>query len=203
MIKPELASRRRALAAMCPDQPVRVYTYQHPGAWAAALARGYLTGEGIPDREIWTEYDEPYAWMRGQMSERLPAHSGDLPVWCWLKRRNPRNAAWIGGKVRITALVPRGRMLISDHTLWEGILNGCPIMLDEREWDDWQAAPEDRRVPASATWDEVFTITDRTGVDLQWIRNAEALQACVDRIMLAEVVDVRPMPLRGRIPKEG
>lgn len=202
-MKSEPASRRRALADMPDDRPVRVYTYQEPAAWAAALARGYLTGEDVPDEQRWTDYEAAYLWMRSQMSERLQSHSGDLPVWCWLRRRNPRNTAWIGGKVRITAVVPRGRMLISDHVLWEGILNGGPIMLDEGSWDAWHAAEAALRPPASSTWGEVFTITDRADVDLGWIRNAETLQACVDRIMIREVVDVRLMQSRGRAPKDG
>lgn len=199
MIKPLPSSVRESLSEMSPDVPVRVYTYQSHDSWNAALVNGHLSGEGAPVDKDWKDIAAgPYQWMRRQMASRITDFSGDLPVWCWLKRRNPRQADWTAGTVRITAMVPRGRMLISDYELWHMPLNHGPIVDNEDEYDKWDWKNPDGKEAIEATWSEIFRITDRTERDPKWIGRPDLLQACVDRIRLDEIVDVRHMPARGR-----
>lgn len=189
-MKPLPASRRDALSRMHPNDMVRVYTYQHPDAWTAALRTGYLTGEGAPVDPDWDDIvGTAYGWMRRAMSERIPSHTGDLPVWCWLKRTNPRRHRWTKGRVRITALVPRGRMLLSDYEAWHLPLNRGAITLsedDERQWDPHHGTPK-----VQETWHRVLDIVDRPADVAAWLGQPAVVQACVDRIRLSEITSVR------------
>lgn len=178
---------------MDPRTLVRVYTWQHPKGWEAALERGHLTGSHGSDEAYDGDMVKPYEWMRDQMAQRIEDFSGDLPVWAHLKNQNPRRIETIRNRVRIIAMIPRGRMLLSDLQTWDLPVNDGPICMDEAEYD---AFPEDRDV--RETWDRVFEIVDRPWHDGNWIKAPTDIQACIDRIALDEIVSVRhPDPRRA------
>jgi hypothetical protein len=196
MIKPLPASRRAALMEMGPDEPVRLYSYQHPDAWAAARDREWLTGDhGHVDDFLGDWGKVPYEWMRSQMAERIPGFSGELPVWAWLKRHNPRSTKWIRRNVRITAIVPRRRILLSDYDSWHLPLNDGAILLTREEDEAWEH--HDDPVEVQATWHRCLEIRDMPWHSYDWAAPPSLIQACVDRIRLDEIVGVR-MP--GRRP---
>jgi len=192
MTKPLALSHRIRLRDMDPEELVRVYTWQHVDGWEASKERGHLTGShGRPHEEdLW---DGPYEWMRSAMAERIPGFSGDLPVWTWLKRENPRRAHWIRDRVRIIADVPRGRMLLSDYELWHLPLNRGAICLTPEEDE---AYPHDTAGDAIMdTWHHVLDIVGGPHRTRDWLGVPDTIQACVDRIGIDEIVSVR-MPGR-------
>jgi hypothetical protein len=193
MVRPLPLSRRKALVDMDPDTLVRVYTWQHPEGWKAAVERGYLTGSHGSDEAYGGDMVRSYEWMRSQMARRIAGFSGDLPVWAHLKNQNPRRIETIRNRVRIIAMVPRGRMILSDLQTWDIVINDGAICMDEDEFD---AFPEDGDV--TQTWDRVFEIVDGPWHDGNWFKAPADVQACIDRITLDEIVSVRhPDPRRA------
>lgn len=188
MTKPLALSHRIRLRDMRPDEIVRVYTWQDLEGWRAAERRGHLTGShGHSDGD--DSWDRPYEWMRRAMAERIPDFSGDLPVWAWFKRQNPRRSPRLRERVRIIADVPRRRILPSDYDLWHLPLNDGPICLTPEEDDAW---PHEHGHPAiEETWHHVFEIVEGPGRTRDWLGRPDYIQACVDRIRMDEIVSVR------------
>ena len=175
---------------MDPSALLRVHTWQHPAAWAAALDRGYLTGShghrDDPDDDL---FDAPYEWIRDEMAKVVPDFSGDLPVWAWPKTQNPRRNPYHRRRVRITALVPRARALPSDYELWHLPLNRGNVPLTRAEDDAWDLPhghPDVR-----TTWHRVLEIVGHEGAERDFIGSPSIIQLCVDRIRLDEIVSVR------------
>ena len=180
------------------DELIRVYSYQDPGAWQAAQQRGYLTGShGHPNDVSW---DFPYEWMRQRMAERIPDFTGDLPVWAWPKRQNGKKRTR-DPYVRITALVPRRRILASCYDLWHHPLNNWFIALSDTEYEEYQKLypkylePGVDPVYQSHTerhWHLIFDLRQaREGYMLKNYGFLERVQLCVDRIYLNEIVALR------------
>jgi hypothetical protein len=201
-------SKRRALMTMPGDETVTVYTFQHHGAWEAATARGYWTGDPAfigedDDRDDWIfQYD----WMREQMGKRLTDYSGDYPVWAYFKKPNMRQTQFFGEPVvLVEAEVPRSRMLISDFDLWHTPLNNWYCARTEAEADAYDArhaggtGPTYRNPEIIASWDRIFEIGDRTDPEeIRWHGGQpNLLQACIDRIHPHEIR--RVIPVTGRI----
>jgi hypothetical protein len=206
MAKRASLSSRMRLSAMPPEETVRIHTYQDAAAWDAAQGRGYLTGEETPRDDLWESvWERPYEWMRSMMKQRIGQFSGDLPVWAFLERQNPRSQRWIRGKVRITALVPRGRILLSDYDAWHLPLSRSPVTLRGEEWDRLHADGDPDETTMMATWPLVLEIVRPEGFDWRWIGDVDRLQACVDRITLDEIVSVVHIPsgTRGSRSKAG
>ncbi len=184
---------RRRLLALRPGDTVRVHTYQSGASMEAARRLGYWTGD---ERFVCPDYAVPYAWMRAQMAERLPAHSGDLPVWCYLGRQNLRQAPYRPDTWLVVADVPFERVLVSDHDRWERTLDGDYV---PETWAEWQAlraaglrpnGVDNVATPAMVgTWHRVFDYRDRADPD-RFFGQPRRLQACVDRIHAHEVVRV-------------
>lgn len=179
-------SRRLAITNAAPESLVRLYTYQHPGAWKAAQERGYLTGAGVPPDGLDESFAAPYEWMRSEMAKRVEDFSGDLPIWAYIKRQTDRGKGWRDECDRIIALVPRKRILLSDFDLWHYPLNNWRVTFSEAEFD------EDEQGDHSPTWHHIFDMRDRVGEARRWIGQVNVVQACVDRIYLNEVVSFRP-----------
>ena len=203
MIRSTTRAQLARLLALPAHAPVRIHTFQHPAALEKARADGTLRGSPAD-----AQYPEAYEWMRGRMADLMPGHSGDLPVWGWLRRIDGREK-WREGAatVRITAMVPRGRLLISDLDMWHAVLNDHPVFLDETEHDlhddSWTRHPrpgdEDRAAYEAEmipTWDRVFD--PLAPADHQWWgdRRRMPLQACIDGVRLDEIVAVRHYPER-------
>ena len=211
--KPVPWSRRKRLLALSAEEKVRVYTYQHRDALTEARARGYFTGShdfvahGVSGAGLEQEYTPCYDWMRDQMRKRLVNFSGDYPVWAYLKRPSARSfvpQSW-DNPVRITALVPRRRLLISDFDLWHSVMGGWPISLTEEEFKSWEPVwtPGEPVPGAETTWERVFDLSPRPPDQHAWVKQPNWLQACVDRIYLDDIVDVRTMtsPPKDRLEK--
>ena len=190
-------SRIDALAAASPDTLIRIYTYHDPQAWRDAQERGYFTGESAPSEgdcnRVW--YKVPYEWMRTHMAATVPDFSGDLPVWAWTKRLNRRREKWASKEVRITALVPRRRIVFSDYDLWHVPLNNGPVTFSEAEDDSWYQAPKlvhlREGLNVQDTWHHVFDLKERSQEHASYLGVCDRVQVCVDRIYLDEIVGVR------------
>ncbi len=194
----------RRLRAKGPDEPVRVYTFQHPAAWEAALERGYLTGAGESHQD--PELGMHYGWMRERMRDRVPGFSGDMPVWAYLARPNLRQREYSAeARTLVVADVPRARMLVSDYNRWNQALNLSYVVDTEPEMEalveaGLQVYPAETATPGMvASWDAIFDLDHSTWSPgkLSWCGPPLTLQACVDRIHLHEVV--RAGLTRGRV----
>ena len=180
-------SRRKIFLEAPPDTLFRVRTVQHFVAWQEAIRRGYLTGShgfGSPDEF----FDKAYEYMRGQMALRMENFTGDLPVWCRFDRVSTRKPyPWgMNTMVRISAMVPKSRMLISDYDLFHCVLNDTPT--DSRWYDDdenetWS---EEEKI---ASWNNIFDLKPRP-LDSS-LGQPSHLQACVDRIYINEIYDIK------------
>lgn len=197
-MKPMTRTQVMRLLTAPDDHPVRIHTYQNAAAYRAALDTGTLVGSAEH-----AAYDEPYAWMRESMS-RLRGWTGGLPVWGWLRRPDGRAKMLDPTKdmVRITAIVPRGRMLISDYNLWSCVLNETHVHLTTAESDlhdeRWPTHPPeghpehaDYMRDMRASWGLVFDPLAPPDHDLWGDRSAMPLQACIDGVHLDEIVSVR------------
>lgn len=193
---------------MSPDEIVRIYSVQDAGAWDAARDRGYWTGsyEHIVADEH--NYLGPYEWMRQQMAKRLDGFSGDFPIWGFFHRPNMRRRCFFKEPtVLLVADVPRGRMLVSDFSLWHAPLNNWYCAMSEQEDDAFDAEHKGGVGPSTvtdamkSTWDRVFDLGPRSQEAMRYVGPCNLLQACVDRIHLDEVV--RVTRVTGRLGRNG
>lgn len=182
---------------------LRIYSFQSLAAQVAADDLGYWTGSldtAVPD------YAEAYAWMRGQMAQRLSGYSGEQPVWAYLSRPNMRQQDWDTDRVLIVADVPRERVLLSDYDLWHYVLNQWMICDSEAEsdraeeagWQTWEPIRESGP-EMIASWAKVFDLGERPEPARSYLGRVGSVQACVDRIYPNEIVRISPAPgRRGR-----
>ena len=152
-------------------------------------AYGYLTG---PIEDAVDEYFKPaYDWMRQQMAERLVDYTGEYPIWAWLKRCSTKNKErkyrGTKEKVRITAMVPKSRILLSNYETWHSPLNNSPCVRTEAEFDTFHGDP-------TPTWTSVFDFTPPTDPnEVYWCGSGKyyRVQACIDRIYPNEIRDIK------------
>lgn len=183
-----------------PDRLVRIYTHQHPDAFARALERGYLTGDAAFAFAENPEFEPAYFWMVDRMRERIPGFSGDLPVWAWVKRPSGKPLDHDRGPtLRITALVPRRRMVLSDFNDWHSPLAGWQLSLTEAHhvedesigiWNNPSLAHHRK------DWLHVFDLRPKTDTEIAWRGAGRIVQACVDRVFIHEITQTRLMHLR-------
>ena len=199
LLKPLPMSRIKRLINLPPDSLVRVYSYQGDHAMTEFERVGYFSGNAEyieSDDETCEWFHPPYRWMHEQMAQRIPDFSGDYPIWAWFKRPSskpkPRKYRGTNDRFRISALVPRKRILISDYELWHMPLNRGPICVTEAEYDSWPHGKDTKEI--EATWPRVFEFPEiLTPEQKFWIGNPSnyVLQACIDRIYAHEIVSVR------------
>ena len=183
-----------------PDQLVRIYTHQHPDAFARALDRGYLTGDATFSFAENPEFEPAYLWMVDRMREQISGFSGELPVWAWVKRPSSKPLEHDRGPtVRITALVPRRRMVLSDFDDWHSPLAGWQLSLTEAQhvesestgiWNNPSLAHH------RENWRHVFDLRPKTAAEIAWRGAGRIIQACIDRIFVQEITQTRHMRLR-------
>jgi Domain of unknown function (DUF3841) len=118
-----------------PSEPVQhLWTIQSADAWARAMERGILRGDG---RRAARAFRPAYAWMRSQMARRLAAYSGEQPVWAWqlprpdLRRRGHLPPGTRGVLVEFSA--PSSQVLLSDFDGWHSVLNNDYLGLSESD----------------------------------------------------------------------
>lgn len=191
---------QRVIAVATRSVPfVRVYTYQDPAVLPRLYSLGYLNGE-----HRHSFMPGPYRWMRDQMAGRLDNFSGDLPVWGWLRRwtrwERSRNRERL---VRITAVVPTSRILLSNFDTWHIVLNKGYLPVDEADDEAFEAeslSSTERMATIHKSWLRIFeygAISCRA--DRFW-------QACIDRIYAHEIAGIRyetPLPHRQSPPYTG
>ena len=197
-------SRVRAFLALPPDALVRVHTLQHPAAVEAAKARGYLTcdADHVFDEDDRDEDGRPtgflkaYEWMRARMAERIPDFSGDLPTFCWLKRPSTKPLpAGFGQMVRLTALVPRRRLLASWHNGFLTVGNDwAGAFRPYGEERDEEATPDE----IEASYLRLFDVADPAFWRKDKVYGGDEIQVCADRIHMNEIVGVHPVPTKPR-----
>lgn len=175
-MKPIPISRRNKIYQSNPDELIRVYTYQHKNVIEYLTNNSFISGnEKFVDVDMKAQYD----WMRVQMNNMIPDYSGDYPIWATLKRPNPRSD-FIPHRnmVRITAMVPRKRMVLSDYIKWNCILNGGYV---NEEFEDYDGEPHE-------TWHHCLDITRPYSPSFG---DGNDIQACIDRIYQTEIVQIK------------
>lgn len=197
--KPLPQSRIQEFLQTHPEELIRIYTYQDVAAWERAQELGYFTGSHGYDNDN-LDYDFAYEWMRAQMAKRIPDFSGDLPMWAWPKRSSNKKRHK-DPYVRITAMVPRKRILASCFHMWHHHLNNWFIPASEEEYQEFESIyPTNKafgtdpvyQAHVERHWEKVFDLSPRSGYDLEIHGFLDTVQLCVDRIYLTEVVGYRP-----------
>lgn len=194
-------SRIREFMSLPGEALVRLYSFQKPEAWTAAEERGYWTG--VPEAvDEDAGFRFAYDWMRVRMYDRIPGYSGDLPMWAWTKRHSskPKHVKESAqtGMIRLTVMVPRSRILISDFERWHYVLNKWIIHENENDFDvEDELYPEGSDIRAEVmetSWNQIFDFIPTTDpVKLSWAGRKKTfpIQACVDRFYWNEIVSVR------------
>lgn len=151
------------------------------------------------------DFRQAYDWMRGQMAERLPEYGGHYPWWAYDYRvdlRSWRYQVGPGPHVRLDLALPPERVLLSAYGAWHAVLGRTylPQGTGEDEWDreggGWddelrqnglnpsspEPLPEPRKSRLEASWQRIFDVDD--------LRATNTIQACFERLELADVVEV-------------
>jgi len=119
---------------------VKLWTLQ-PVSRLVDLERDQIIRGSEEHGMFFKDLPHAYPWMVAQMTKRLPAFSGEFPVWAWTKRKDLRLARWecdVGSwHVQIGFEAPADKVLLSNFDLWHCVLNNSPATLSESEWDRW------------------------------------------------------------------
>lgn len=201
---------------------MKIYTYQNISILADLEKNDFITGEHKHsysrtgddiDKQF---FGKPYAWMQNQMSKRIKDYSGDLPIWAWTETRGNIDVYKRFGdnQVKITAIVPLSRCLISDFDLYEaGPMNKCYFSTNTRKMEDQYTCINedeyhaDRKIPLKykfeptdaeleKSWEMIFDLTKYPGTrSFRKFLGIEAegryLQVCVDRIYQEEIEHIK------------
>jgi len=183
----------------------RLWTIQPLGVWERLFRERSLLVD--PCHEAFSQdFRAAYDWMRGQMAERLPGYRGHYPWWAYdyrLDLRSFRHQVAPGDYVLLGLAVPTERVLFSAYGAWHSVLNGdyLPQSTDEPEYDqeseDWDEElrcaglnrygggilPEPWRSRVVSSWKRIFDVED--------LRETNTIQACFERLDLAEVVEMK------------
>lgn len=164
----------------------------------------------------WTDpaFLTAYAWMRGQMTERIsPPPAPDLsPMWAWVQWRSARQKKpHLGSKahfpsgtqaVRLTLEVDPFEALLSDFHAWHCVLNRYPLHLSQAEDEDFDARlisaggswtqrtdslPAPLEAEMQTTWERIFDFTLESDYAFHPL-SERSLQACLWEIRLENVV---------------
>lgn len=191
-------SMRIKLDSLPDDSMIPLYSIQHIDAFNVAKEKGYFTGSveysSFYDEEygIDEKWKRAYDWMVSKMKEKNPSHSGDYPMWAYLK--NPRTKqpiTWTGGPYCLVFFkVPKKRILISDYESWHAPLNGA-CYYHEKYFDEFP--PEE----IMSTWDQIFDITKNE--HSEWYHPPEYLQVCIDRIYMSEIDKVTTIKSKNHL----
>jgi hypothetical protein len=204
------------------------WTEQHP----AVLDRLRRTGEFHADGRRVPKVVRPvFGWMRRQMTERLEDATGRPLIWLTvcpdLDRRAvcdwrcTRRAGVLCAKAHITpgkdwlrVSIPAGRLLQSDFTWWsDRVLTYGYVPLDDADDARWErrvrrelgieasapipwglgGASDETRRAAISSWDRIFDIDPSSG---------RSVQATIEHLLLADVVDALPAPANDDVPPE-
>lgn len=184
---------------------LRLWTLQPVQVWLSLQQSGSLFVDPAL-RKLDPEYQEAYAWMRGQMGRRIPAYQGHDPWWAYDYPPDLRHYRYRAGEpgsqqVRLALSVPRERVLLSAYGDWHHVLSGDYLPPSQNP---------DKRLQESEAWERQFealitageapriTETSRTLLEESWerifdveeLRNTNTIQATFERLDLLDVVSV-------------
>ena len=188
---------------------MRLWTIQ-PKSWYESLCADGIIHCDPAKAEMIAEgwFKKPYAWMAGQMRERIgpPPEGVIYPIWAWhtyqWEHRRPHSeegyAEGYGEEpVCIEIEIPDGQVLLSDEENWCFVLNDSyyPDATCDEEYDREMAAydalaPEEALRVKLASWQKVFNV-DR--LDSKWERRGCYIQGCFWELRLEQVIGVYPV----------
>jgi hypothetical protein len=200
----------RRITALPPDAAVRIYSIQSSGALRYLEENGVLrcTPEALDehsDHAGASTYDhrpkQAYDWIADQLRLTTGTRGETYPLWAWLKRPSMtgKERRRYRGESLIVAIVPRRRLLISDHGQWHICLMGGAITISEQEddhFDDLEKTSDQATWTSlvHSTWQRVFEFSPKPGEQTGWrLCGRAVMQACVDEIRLEEIVRIRQL----------
>jgi hypothetical protein len=204
-------SRRQRVNRSRPGT-IRLWTLHEIAVWEVLQHHGQLYVN--PDlRKLDMDFQEPYAWMRGQMARRLPVYRGHDPWWAYDYPPDLRQHRHLAGEpgtrqVRLELAVPREEVLLSAYGGWHFVLGGSylPPSADPDEHRQQSEAWEretshlasEQRNPLSLepfrtrilrSWDRIFDVED--------LRATNTIEATFECLRLADVVSVVEFTVAG------
>jgi len=184
-----------------------LWTIQAPEAWKKLQQQGFLRADG---RRVWKEFRPAYRWMMEQMKRRLPAYSGKYPLWAYYYPKPDLRYAGITSRgtqcVRIEFLIPADRILLSDLSAWNVVLDQGHLSLSEEEHKDWrlrlpkrwisyEELDPDLQKDAALSWERIFDF-ELLYSSSDWGDGSYSIQAVLEEIRLDNVTCVTPFIAR-------
>lgn len=182
---------------------IRLWTIQPLWVWERLCEQEMLYSDPTQE-EFFQDFQAAYDWMRDQMHRRLPVYAGHYPWWAYEHKPDLRHRYrdGPGRHVRLELAVPTERVLLSAYGAWHFVLNPSylPHSADdagfEQETNAWEEElkqnglepykdhllPEPWHSRMTATWERIFDVDD--------LRETNTIQACFERLDLADVVKV-------------
>ena len=176
---------------------MRLWTIQPIEVWRELQKQPIHAAD--PSRGSLSDFQEAYAWMRGQMAKRVPKYGGG-PLW-WAYHYKPdlryhRQNYLPQEHIRLEIDVAEDEVLLSDMDAWNIVLNRqyCPVSEQDDEAFDarleaagfrlfaFDSYPPEFRVEIERSWERIFT------PEVLWTSNDPPyLQATFEWLRLADV----------------
>ncbi|MBI4184055.1 MAG: DUF3841 domain-containing protein [Proteobacteria bacterium] len=191
---------------------IRLSMVLSEAAYGTLMRRGSISGDG---RRIVCDCRTACRWMAEQMNQRLgpPPRPRSYPLWAWAARNGtalPRSFCQCFEPVSSGARgmlleveLPTDKLLLSDLTLWQCVINGWYLCRSEADDLAFDAAlsragvswgwpyPEPFRSHVMRSWERIFDLDRETG----WFGASpeqQPLQATFWRLEAGEVRGAQP-----------
>lgn len=182
----------------------RLWTVQPYPVWARLLREHSLVVD--PAHPSFNQdFCAAYDWMREQMHSRLPDYENHYPWWAYDARvdlRSFRYQVGPGPHVLLALALPPERALLSAYGAWHAVLGQryLPDAASEDAWErdgetwdeelmreglnprDGASLPEPWQSRMRASWNCIFSV--------ERLRETNTIQACFERLDLADVLEV-------------
>lgn len=162
---------------------VRVYTYQDSNTLLYLKNDGFISGKEKYSH-FYEHFREQYNWMFGEYSKRTKQELSEFPIWFYLKRMNNRKYVE-KNSVRIVAEIPIHRILLSNMSHWENILNNYPPLFDN-ECEYYESlSSEEQNIYYKKIRERIFDLESYDNkIGYRW-------QGIVDKIYDSEIISIR------------
>lgn len=179
----------------------RLWTFQPLRVWERLCEQKTLLSDPTGE-DFFQEFQASYDWMRVQMRRRLPDYAGHYPWWAYEHKPDLRhqNACGTELHIRMELAVPPERVLLSAYGAWHSVLgpsylpHSAELTECRRESDAWddeleqhgldpyqsRSLPEPWQSRMTVSWERIFDVDD--------LRDSNTIQACFERLDLADVV---------------
>lgn len=188
---------------------IRLWTIQPLWAWERLQEQKTLFSDPTQE-EFFQDFQADYDWMRDQMRRRLPDYAGHYPWWAYEHKPDLRCYTRSSPErhVRLELAISPERVLLSAYGAWHFVLNSwyLPHSVEdvehERESDAWDAELKQygldpyRGRPLPEPWHSRITTSWERIFDVDELRETNTIQACFERLDLADVVKVTPFTPR-------